>query len=285
MKLSVSSYSFDHYKRPEELGLTGIMDKALELGFDAIEFAESSYINFDRDTALRIREHSEKISLPVISFAAGADFARNGKDGVEREIERVCAIVDTAAEMGVGMMRHDVWYGELPGVKNPSFEDVLPILTDACKKVTDYAREKGIKTMVENHGMHVQDSARVKTLIESVNDENFGALVDIGNFLCVDEDNIRAIKTVAPLAFHAHAKDFHKKTHNSDFPGEGWFSTRGGNYLRGAIVGHGVLDIPASINALKESGYDGYISLEFEGLEDNILGIRAGRDTLLRYIR
>jgi hypothetical protein len=41
--------------------------------------------------------------------------------------------------------------------------------------------------MVENHGFFCQDSERVEKLITQVGKENFGALVDIGNFLCVDE--------------------------------------------------------------------------------------------------
>ena len=33
MKLCVTSYSFGHYQRENELGILGIIDKAAELGF------------------------------------------------------------------------------------------------------------------------------------------------------------------------------------------------------------------------------------------------------------
>lgn len=283
MKLSVSTYSFNHYANPEKLGIIGAMDKAKEMGFEAIEISESQYIN--KDSARLIREHSEKISLPVIAFDVGADFPGKGDDGIKSEVERVCALVDVAKILGAPMMRHDVWYGSYPGHENPTFEEVLPILVESCRTVTEYARERGVKTMVENHGYYVQDSWRVKALVEAVDSDNYGALVDIGNFLCVDEDNISAIRTVAPLAFHAHAKDFHRKLRGENVEGEGWFPTRDGNHLIGAVIGEGVLDLPASIAALRESGYDGYISLEFEGREDNLVGIEAGLRNLRRYIK
>jgi sugar phosphate isomerase/epimerase len=41
---------------------------------------------------------------------------------------------------------------------------------------------------------------------------------------------------------------------------------KSGNWLRGAIVGHGDIAMPQVLRAVKESGYDDYISIEFEGL-------------------
>jgi sugar phosphate isomerase/epimerase len=77
-------------------------------------------------------------------------------------------------------------------------------------------------------------------------------------------------------------KDFHIKCGCAD-PGQGWFRSRGGTPLRGAIVGHGNVDVPACLKALKAGGYDGYISIEFEGMEDNIQALTIGLDNLRRY--
>ena len=117
-------------------------------------------------------------------------------------------------------------------------------LIAGCRAVTEYAAEKGIKTMVENHGFFCQDSERVEKLICGVNHVNFGVLVDIGNFLCVDENPCDAIGRLMPYAFHVHAKDFHVKSGLEPNPGTGWFTSRGGNFLRGAIIGHG--NVPLS---------------------------------------
>ena len=83
------------------------------------------------------------------------------------------------------------------------------MLAKGCKAVTEYAKTKGIKTSVENHGFYCQQSDRVEALINAVNDDNFGWLVDIGNFLCADEMPLDAVKVGVKHIVYAHVKDFY----------------------------------------------------------------------------
>ena len=73
------------------------------------------------------------------------------------------------------------------------------------------------------------------------------------------------------------------KSANESNPGSGWFGSRGGNYLRGTIIGHGNADAAKSLQLIRESGYDGYITVEFEGMEDNLQGIQLGLNNLRRF--
>jgi sugar phosphate isomerase/epimerase len=92
------------------------------------------------------------------------------------------------------------------------------------------------------------------------------------------------VGVAARYAFHVHAKDFHFKSGMMPDPGEGWFRSRGGNWLRGAIVGHGDVPVLPCLAVLKRAGYDGTVSLEFEGMEDPILGITIGYNNLKRFV-
>ena len=60
--------------------------------------------------------------------------------------------------------------------------------------------------------------------------------------------------------------------------------SRGGNYLRGAIIGHGDIPVVQCLSVLKRSGYDGYVSIEFEGIESTMTGIEIGLENLKRFI-
>ncbi len=150
--------------------------------------------------------------------------------------------------------------------------------------MTEFAADLGVKTMVENHGHFVQDSDRCEVLMKAVNHPNFGALVDVGNFICADDDPVRAVTRMAPYAFHVHVKDFHRKPGTAADPGKGWARSRGGNLHRAAIVGHGNVDVPACLSALKAVGYDGFLSIEFEGMEDNRQALEIGLENLRRYL-
>ena len=103
----------------------------------------------------------------------------------------------------------------------------------------------------------------------------------MGNFTCADESSAYAVGIAAPYAFHVHAKDFLIKSGNGTDPGHGWFRSRGGNYLRGTIVGHGEIPVVQCVHILKNAGYQGWLSLEFEGMEDNLSAVEAG----LAYLR
>jgi inosose dehydratase len=61
--------------------------------------------------------------------------------------------------------------------------------------------------------------------------------------MCVDEPSIIGVKKNLPYASLIHIKDFYFRPYYND-PGEGeWFKTSNGNFLRGAIVGQGDIEI------------------------------------------
>ncbi|OPZ03913.1 MAG: Inosose dehydratase [candidate division BRC1 bacterium ADurb.BinA364] len=181
-------------------------------------------------------------------------------------------------------MRHDCARRRPPNTSTEQFEKDLPVLIAACRELADYAAQYGIVTSIENHGMHLQASERVRRLVLGVARPNFKTTIDVGNFVCVDEEPYFAVRDNLPFASFIHVKDFHRKPPAAD-PGEGWNRSSGGAWWRGAIAGHGDIDLPTIVRAIKASGYDGYLSLEFEGLEDPRLGCRIGLDNVKRYWR
>lgn len=58
----------------------------------------------------------------------------------------------------------------------------------------------------------------------------------------------------------------------------------GGNYLRGAIIGHGDVPVRQCLSIMRRSGYGGYVGVEFEGIEENLLALAYGLENLKRMI-
>ena len=279
MKTAVSSYSFGEYVKPEKLGLKGVIAKAKEMGFDGIELLERDVESVER--AKELAAYAAEVGIEIASLCVGADFIN--KD-LEEEIARVKGLVDIAAALGTPVMRHDMTAGSKSGAKvGISYDALLDRLADAARRITIYAEERGVRTLTENHGYFSQDANRVEKLINTVNHPNFGALVDVGNFMCADEEPWKSVAIMAPYAHHVHVKDFHKKSGLEPDPGKGWFRSRCGDYLRGAIIGHGDARVAQSLWILKKSGYDGYISIEFEGMEDKLLGVELGLANLKKF--
>ena len=284
MKIGVSSYSFAKHLASSGCSYLDICDKAKELGFDGIEFIGlvNEKLGFTENPivqAKKIREHCEKIGLEIVAYTVGANFLNPDTDA---ELEKLYRCVDTAEALGAKVMRHDVASNQAALRPIPLYnyrraiEEIAPLI----RRVTEYAVAKGIKTCSENHGFFFQAPERVEELILAVNHENYGWLCDIGNFLCADVDPVHAVAIAAPYTVHVHAKDFIFKPGTEPKPCGSWITTLGGNYIRGTVVGHGVVPVRNCISALKSAGYDGYVSVEFEGMEDNIPALAAGLEFL-----
>ena len=109
-------------------------------------------------------------------------------------------------------------------------------------------------------------------------------LVDIGNFTCADDKPEIADSRVAPYAAYVHVKDFHIKSAEGTNPGEGFFTSRNGTYLRGAVIGHGNVPVQQCLRTLKKAGYDGNYAIEFEGIEHPMTGLKIGLANLKKYL-
>ncbi|PWM39871.1 MAG: sugar phosphate isomerase/epimerase [Clostridiales bacterium] len=272
MIIGVSSYSFSQYLSNGTLTQLSAVAKASELGFQAIEFTDlkpPAHLT-QLDYAHQIKEEAAAHGIAISAYVVGANLAQTTPDA---EIERLKGCVDVAAALGVTFFRHDAMsrYGDFR-----SFDQALPTLAGAIRSVTEYAQARGIRTMVENHGLICQDSDRIERLVNAVNHPNFGTLVDIGNFLCADEEPAKAVSRVANLAFLVHAKDF-EKINFGDFKNEdGYFKTRGGNRLKGVTLGSGCVPVAQCLAILKQAGFNGYVDLEFEGKEDCLKALAEG---------
>ncbi|NOU92280.1 TIM barrel protein [Paenibacillus sp. LMG 31456] len=276
MKLGISSYCLAPSLRAQETDILQAMEWMKEQGADHVEITPIG-IDLDGQPELadRIAAQGRQLGLEVANFAVAGDVLKPTLEEYEQEIARLKKQVETAARLGSSRMRHDVvpWAKkqERPG----QFEEDFSRIVEACGTIADYAARFGITTTIENHGFYVTPSDRALRIVHAVNRSNFKLLLDIGNFLCVDEDPYAAVKQAIASAAIVHFKDFFIRK-SDNFPGEGWLETWNGNYIRGSILGQGDMDVRRIIRVIKEAGYDGPISIEFEGMEEDKIGTSIG---------
>ncbi len=282
MKIGVSTYSLS---RAIEAGKMTVIDAIEWIAENGGEHVEIVPAGFDMNDELikNIVAKTKELNLDISSYTIGANFIDKNNEELQAEIDRVKKEVDIAVALGTKLMRHDVAYRKPEDATLENFNKDLPAIVKACQAVADYAVKFNITTSIENHGYHVQHFDRVQTVVKAVNRDNFKTTLDIGNFICVDINPLAGVKKNAPLASMVHIKDFYLRNAERN-PGEGFGKTLGGNYWRGAITGHGDIDIKAALQILKDAGYDGYLALEFEGMEDCCLGTRIGLANVKRFL-
>lgn len=285
MKTCISTYSFDQLLRSGNFSCYDAIDKVCEYGMDAVELQLDAKRPPEGESfesyAKKLTDYAEKKGLEVPILTVTANFHCENPDA---EVARVCACVDVAAACGIPMMRHDATYRYMDGDRIKTPHAVIERIAPYIRRVAEYAAERGVRTCTENHGRLLQDSDRVQALIDAVNHENFGWLCDIGNFGAVDEDCSTAVSRLLPSLCFVHAKDCIVRSGSLYHPGRGFVATRGGNFRRATILGHGDVPVYQILRAIAGSGYNGYVSIEHEGIEDNLLALQIGSENLKRML-
>jgi sugar phosphate isomerase/epimerase len=280
MKVGLSTYSLSRAINAKEMDVLGAIRWIAENGGEQVELSPSGYsLTGNPELVKAVVKEAAQCGLAIASYTIGANFIKPNLEEYKAEIKRIKDEVDIGGALGVKCMRHDAGSRKPEEATVANFEKDLPGLVEACGTIADHAKKYGITTSVENHGYHVQGSERVQRLVLGVNRPNFRTTLDVGNFLCADEDPIAAVKNNIGIASHIHFKDFYVRERN---PGEGWFRSRHGRYLRGAIVGQGDVAVPEIIKIIRDSGYDGFVSIEFEGMEECKTGSRIGMQNVRR---
>lgn len=285
MRTCVSLYS---YWKPVRLGQMDnyeAIDRIKALGMDAVELLMLDDAVPAGETmqsyAKKLYEHAHKIGLevPILSMDSKLYCA-----DPERELKYLCSMIDVAHECSIPMMRFDVAYKFLGNEAVKNYKTVIKAVTPYIRRLADYAEGKGVKVVSENHGRIIQDSYRIEELITTVDHPNYGYLCDIGNFGGVDEDCACAVSRLLPYICFIHAKDALERDGMSYDPGRGFGRTRGGKFRRATVFGQGVVPVYQILKSLKAFGYEGYISLEYEGMEETIEAMEIGAENLKRML-
>ena len=266
IKIGFTSYSFASLLRSGAMNIADAIRFAAGLGAEHMEISPGNFIPMTPENIDLIVRTTKECGMELSSYTIGANFVQPDAAAVAKEIERIEGEVETAAKLGVTRMRHDCGWRPQPECTYANFDRELPVFADACGRIADKAKTYGIVTSIENHGFYVQNSERVQRVILAVGRDNFRTTLDVGNFLCVDEDPECAVMNNIPFTSMIHFKDFHIRRQVTD--PAGFIKTLHGRYLRGAVTGDGDVDLRSISRIIKDSGYDGFLSIEYEGREE-----------------
>ncbi|MEC0227768.1 sugar phosphate isomerase/epimerase family protein [Paenibacillus alba] len=285
MKVGLSTYSLLAALKTGEMTVLDAIGWIADHGGEHMEIVPYGFTLVDQpELAAAVREKAKEVGIELSNYSMPANFVQESEEAFEAEMERVKQHVDLVHELGMTHMRHDVTAFTLPpdSMTIQWFEANLHQMVRGSRIIADYAAQYGITTTIENHGFSVQASDRVQRVLTEVNRSNFKTTLDIGNFMCVDEHPLIGVRKNLPYASLIHVKDFYFRPYD-EHPGDGaWFTTANGNYLRGAIFGQGDIDTRRIMKLIKDSGYDGYVTVEFEGMEECKAASRIAIDNARR---
>lgn len=237
----------------------------------------------------KMRRAAEKFNVAIDNYSLNADILLKSESEYKDEVARIKSHILAARDLGITTFRCDCAGYRRPLEKNTidMFISELPLITQTYEELAEFTERLDIKLLLENHGFHINGSDRMQLVLNSVKSSNLGFQLDVGNFICMDESPLIATKKMMPWASTIHLKDFYVRQNDpgdaTQFDCSGaWFRSVGGQYLRGSIMGQGDFDMIAIIKHIKQTGFDGNIYVEYEGMEECFYGVRVSVNNLKR---
>jgi sugar phosphate isomerase/epimerase len=260
MKLSVSMWSVVECVRTGEMNLTKFIDYAAGQNVEGVELLDFFWTD-KKSEIPQVKKQIADLGVKLAAYSIGNDFFQPGAEARTGQLEHVKQSVDIANELEVNLLR--VFSGG--HAEGYTLEQGMDWVVEGLSASAEYARQRGVTLALENHGLIAGRSDQVKDIIERVNSPALRANFDTGNFLLVGQNPSDAIRELAPLAALVHLKDFRPAP-----PGQTVHVYKGldGSLFTGAVTGEGSVDLPLIVSVLREHGYDGWLSLEYEGADD-----------------
>lgn len=190
-------------------------------------------------TALK-RANSRCCNLMGVEIPGGV-FARGAQDQAGKAAERWCGV---AAELGAPSVTVALT-GEGTVDPHAAAENLRPFV--------DVAQRRGLKVLFHNDDIRRESAEVLTAVVRELGRDKTGTCPDFGNFATKSAAfALEQLRMLAPYASNiCHAKD--------------GIAEKGKFYAD---------DFPASMKVMREAGFRGVYSLEFEGLGEPIDGVR-----------
>ena len=263
-KLSISQFSFASQFWTKKLDPLDFAAKSKELGISGLDYCSMFFADKAKDTAylndLKKRaDDNGSYNLRIMVDMLGLPGSLGNLDDKLRlkQVESHYQWIDAAAILGCPMIRVNV-----EGEGNP--DDVAKASVDSLGRLLEYGKKQNIDVIVENHVGISCNGAWLAGVMKQVNNSHCGTLADFGNFCinrtkpetndialdymktkCLEEcDRYKGIAELMPC----YAKGVHAKTHVFDASGNDTET----DFLR-------------MFKIIKQSGFTGWLSIEYEG--------------------
>jgi L-ribulose-5-phosphate 3-epimerase len=207
--------------------------------------------NLDAAGRKELRQRLAGLNLEIAALCAdyGQSYAKAAELGWL--LPKMKAVVDLASDLEAGVISTHV--GIMPHSRaDPDWGKMADALTD----VGAYATKRGVRLATETGP---EEPALMADFLTALGSDGLAVNYDPANLVMKGFDQIAGVRVLGPWIVHTHAKD---GIQLPDGSGEE------------VPLGEGKVGFPAYVQALRQAGYDGYLTVEREVGDDPERDIR-----------
>ena len=252
MKLSTCAYSYRDRLKSGQMTMEGFLDTCAELRFDGVELTQYYFPEESDDYLNHLKREALRHGLDVAGAGIGGNFINTDADERRKQIAHVCDWLVKSAKLGAPVLR--VFAGYQP--EGTDEETARGWVRDGLAECSETAAKAGVVIGLENHGGVTATADGVLSLLEPFADNEWvGLNLDFGNFT---GDIYGQYARCAAHAVTTHVKQ----------------TVRQGDERE-------QVDYRRVVRIMREVGYAGYMSIEYEEPSDQVVGV----DRFAAYLR
>ena len=235
---------------------------ARELGIEGLEFVNGLWGAPTQGYLARLKTAMKQTGTRCVLIMCDDEgqMGHSSKQVRRKSVDNHKKWVDYSAELGGHSIRANMHSDVTPRTPGER-ETVLDYCADSFAALADYAKGAGLNVLIENHWGLSSDPDAIVALMKKVNQPNFGALPDFGNFP-KEVERYEAVRKMMPYAKGVSFKCY-------DFGADGKETT---------------IDMDRLMKIVQDAGYRGFVGIEYEGNRlSELEGVKAGKRFLDQY--
>ncbi len=206
IKLGLNSYSFNRPLRDGEMTLEEVVDYCAENGFAGLDATGYYFPGYPRvppdEYVYALKKKAFVNGITISGTGVRNDFAVADAAARQRDMQLVKNWVEVCQKLGGTVLRI------FSGAKVPeghSFDEALEWLAADIRECVDYGRRHGVMVSLQNHHDFVKTAAETIRVIEAVDSEWFGLVLDVGSLRL--NDPYAEIEKLLPYAVSWQLKE------------------------------------------------------------------------------
>lgn len=265
-----------------------------KIGADGIEIVvQDDYISgipcdCEEELLAKIKKCAQEHHVQVICLTPYNSYF-NSLDEEQRqsEIAAIKKVIGYCEYLGAKYIR--IYAGNLQAGDTENYDEKWEMLVKSLRELGDVAVEKGVTLVTENHFNTMTVSAKESAaLMKAVDHKAVRILYDQANLTFTEqEDYETAIAVQQEYVGYMHVKDLVFREGKSFESSNVAHPDEDERNVYTKIVGEGIVPWPQILKKVKELGYEGWLSLEYERRwhPDDIPDASIGMKKSLEYLR
>jgi sugar phosphate isomerase/epimerase len=250
------AYSYNEDLHKGAMTLEDFILKAVELRVLAVDIT-AYYLNSTELGYLHsLRKLAYRHGVVFSGAACGVSMVHADSAKRSESLTEIKKWIDVTYALGASHLR--IFAGQLPA--GADVKDAISWVVETMKAACDYSGKKGITLGLEDHDGVTQSADACLEVMQRVNSPFAGINLDITNFIAAPTQDVYAqIAACLPYATHTHIRD---------------------HFPDGAPV-----DMNRVWQMFARTGYQGYMSAEYEAASSGLLPAATGVPKLVDKIR